>query len=408
MTPSKFVLAALATVACGCGGEGDATPDGGVGDGPVATDGPMIDGAPAGFAISVTPATVHVRPGATAALTVRVTGMIGNGVMIAASGLPAGATIEAQTVTSAGDVVLTASAALGAAPSLPTTTTITATSIEDPARLATATVDLRVVGAPGTLDPTYDTDGTLLIDFSGTGLDDEIAFERDGDFYLNGVGTAGQPIVRYRATGTLDPTFVSPAANTNASVSIIPIDATRIATRRGLIGGGDLSLHSATGALVPTFGGTGRITPAHDLSDAIYANGSLYTLGVNAGKGRIQRVSLAGAVTALTTSDVFGLFNYSELAVDAVGRVVVGGEDEVTANGRTGTIARLTAAGQPDTTFGVGGKLTISSPLANTLFVRVAISRMARPTRRSVRPARSRSRVPRIAWICSRLTVASC
>ncbi len=370
-------IASLAVVvlALGCGDSGATDPDGAVsGDGALSADGAATDANLAGFEISVTSPLVHLRPGESAPVTLNLSGMIGSGVTITASGAPAGVTIDAEVVTSTGEVELTASAALGAVANVPMTTTITATAMDDASETASASVDIRVLGAPGSLDETYDTDGTLLIDFSASGLDNKIAFEPNGDFYLNDVGTAGRPVRRYRAVGTVDPSFVNAAENTSAGVTTIPIDATHVAIRRTFIGGGDLSLHTHAGALVPSFGGTGRITPAHDLSDAIFANGAIYTLGVNAGKGRVQRVSMTGAVSALTTSDVFGLFSYTELAVDAQGRVVVGGEDEVTANGRTGTIARLTAAGQVDASFGVDGKLTISSPLANTLFVSVAVA----------------------------------
>lgn len=116
---------------------------------------------------------------------------------------------------------------------------------------------------------------------------------------------------------------------------------------------------------MPSFGGTGVITMPYNVRDTKLANGVLYTVGSSGPtKGCFQSISLTGAITAVTTSDLFATDSVTDFAVDASSRIVMGGE-----RGTAAAIGRITAAGTADTTFGVGGAFEVASPFAQTPFV---------------------------------------
>lgn len=218
-------LIALSILFAACGGSSDATaPDGGSGSDGAAGDGVALDAPAAGFAIDATPAVIRLRAGSTVTLTVMVTGSVAE-TTISVTGLPPGVTVAPKTVNAAGPVELDVVAATGAASSLPVTATIAAIAVADPASRGEDTVEVRVNGAPGALDPTFAGDGSLVIDFSATGLQRRIAFEPDYDFYL--VSNSADKVVRYRAAGAIDPTFVHEGFSIVSGTKVIPIDATR-------------------------------------------------------------------------------------------------------------------------------------------------------------------------------------
>ena len=156
--------ALLAGLALACVGDEPATVSPGTGDG---GDGdPQGEGGTqSGFTMALDPTSGSLRAGATAtfkARVVRQAGAIGALALSVPTGLPAGVSVTSDGVlenASEATITLTAlpSAAVGA-----TKITVRAESF-DHAFFQTATLDLEVRGASGTLDTTFGTGGIAAI-----------------------------------------------------------------------------------------------------------------------------------------------------------------------------------------------------------------------------------------------------
>ena len=194
-------------------------------------------------------------------------------------------------------------------------------------------------GAPGDLDATFGVGGILTTNFGGTyDWAYAVAVQPDGRIVAAGVSNAGETydfaLARYTADRSLDPTF--------GDGGIVTTDF-----------GGSYDWAYAL-ALQPdgklVVAGVSDRSGSRDFALARYLpNGAL-----DGGFGEAGLVT--GSLRLLTVDTVRGL------AVQPDGRIVAAGvtfEDEVSLrpNGDF-MIARYTAAGQPDVTFGVGGTVT--------------------------------------------------
>jgi uncharacterized delta-60 repeat protein len=187
----------------------------------------------------------------------------------------------------------------------------------------------------GTLDQTFGTGGKVK-NISGVGT--SVALQADGKIVVVGTFDPGSTssrflLARYNSDGTLDGTFGSSGVTTTA---IGNGDAFSFAI--GLLSGGRIVL-----------GGYSSGTQDHDFTVACYTSNGL--LDQTFGNGGIAATDFGG------TDDIaYGLAVQRD-------QVVLGGRSGFYPNFNFG-LARYTSSGQPDQTFGAGGKVV--TPVANS------------------------------------------
>jgi uncharacterized delta-60 repeat protein len=249
----------------------------------------------------------------------------------------------------------------------------------------------------GSLDPSFGTGGKVLTDL---GRDDEInsvTVQPDGKIVVAGFsGTARNgdrgdfAIARYTARGALDPSFgtggrvttdFAGGSDSGEAVALQPdgkIIVSGSATRAG--SGGDFAIarYTARGALDPSFGTGGRVTTdlsgRHDVADAVAiqpdgrivaAGGSdvvtnssgAYALARYSAKGALDASFGAGGTVETDLTDghdeVFGL------ALQSDGKIVAaGGANFVLAQAGDFALVRYAPDGSLDAGFGSGGTVT--------------------------------------------------
>jgi uncharacterized delta-60 repeat protein len=184
-----------------------------------------------------------------------------------------------------------------------------------------AVTRLQVNGLP---DPTFDTDGTIGIDFTGTDTAYAALVQPDGKVVVGGRSSFGGYflLARLTAAGTLDPAF-------------------------GV--GGKNSLYTGTSSQVNAL--------------ARQPDGKLLFAGASGGNMTVTRLlangnpdgsfGLAGSMSV----DIGGSESGADLALQPDGKIVVAGA--TSAGTRDMLVARFQPAGVLDTTFGVGGVRTV-------------------------------------------------
>ena len=298
----------------GPGRDGDITPDGGT-------------------SLTTTPASVIVRVGKTADITVDVArgGDATGPITIRLTNLPSGVTATTATLdpaSSSGKVTLSAAAtaALGAK-----TITLTAEGTPYPP----AQLPLLVADAPGALDKTWGTDG-LASDLSkGVGATFyALAQQSDGPVLAGGGGLAGSPqagwmLRRFAANGTPDAAFNAAAAApapADGDLRALAVDAT----------GKIICVGASTQGVGPQLLTVARFLPTGAI-DSGFAGG-------------VVRFSLAeGALGSIGLG----------LAIQADGSVVVVGSRRDAGNVESGVITRYKMNGTRDTAFNGGNTIVI-------------------------------------------------
>lgn len=167
----------------------------------------------------------------------------------------------------------------------------------------------------GALDPSFDSDGLVVTAI--TAADDDVfdlALQSDGKLVAGGwsPGEGGTAVARYNPDGSLDPSFDGDGILVG---SLGPAPAYEVALQRDgklLLGGANVLRLNRDGTIDSSFGTGGRAT-----------TGAEATALELQGDGRILAI---GSVFSATQADF--------------------------------AVARLTAAGQPDETFGRGGRVT--------------------------------------------------
>ncbi len=198
------------------------------------------------------------------------------------------------------------------------------------------------------------------------------------------VVATGPLVFRYTTTGVPDPGFSGDGA-----VDLRPAQGFQVRDVEALPGGALAVLGTresasprlmmvrltAGGAPDASFSGDGRFevptpdAPANPIASAldldVDASGNLYSLGVDSDRAlHVAKVSSAGsAVDAFGGNGVAGIpgepYQDAELAIDASGRPTV-----IAPVPSAYEIARLTATGVPDESYGPGGLVTLSGPNA--------------------------------------------
>jgi uncharacterized delta-60 repeat protein len=223
----------------------------------------------------------------------------------------------------------------------------------------------------GNLDRSFDGDGKLATDFGGTfdGAFD-IELQSDGRILVAGRGQEDFALARYRADGSLDPSFgaggkvlttFQPGSADSASAVLLQADG-KIVAGGGTRGDGAsdwaLARYLPDGALDPSFGSGGRvITPivgGHVFDLAVQRDGKLVAAGLSFvgggphialarydGEGRLDPSFDGDGIVIATVGSVA-----AHLVLQRDGKLLVAG---------AGWVIRFTAGGSLDRSFGEGG-----------------------------------------------------
>jgi uncharacterized delta-60 repeat protein len=239
----------------------------------------------------------------------------------------------------------------------------------------------------GVLDPTFDDDGKVTTDFGGSfdGAGD-VAIQPDGKILAVGWGFRSPPgramdfaLARYNTDGSLDVSFgeggkVLTAFGGNsidaANAVVLQPDGKILAagrTRSGPTYDFALARYLPNGALDPTFDGDGLVvTPLSTVNDdvfelALQRDGKIVAAGWMLGTDRadmaMARYNPEGGLDSSFEGDgkVVAPFPMSsaafEVALQRDGKILTGGSD----------VARFSADGTVDRSFGTGGRASTGS-----------------------------------------------
>jgi uncharacterized delta-60 repeat protein len=135
--------------------------------------------------------------------------------------------------------------------------------------------------ADGSLDTSFSADGILITDVGGIDQADAVAIQPDGKIVAAGGSMADFAVVRYEADGALDPAFAGDGTQHTdfgggASAHALAIGADGRIVAGGSTGAGSdwsdvaLARYRADGSLDPSFGTGGRQTTDIDFEDSAY------------------------------------------------------------------------------------------------------------------------------------------
>jgi uncharacterized delta-60 repeat protein len=192
----------------------------------------------------------------------------------------------------------------------------------------------------GVLDPTFghipDRPGRVVVDFGQThDHANGLVLQKDGKIVVSGfaMGTVRSPaLFRLREDGTLDDGF---GAMTDAGAR-----SGKVITDLGREG------HASGGALTAD----GKILITGSIGETLFV--ARYTES-----GDLDGSFGTGGLTATPFSGCIG-GNGKGIAVDAEGRIIAGGSATVTTNSFDFAVARYSAEGSLDPSFGRGGRVT--------------------------------------------------
>lgn len=249
----------------------------------------------------------------------------------------------------------------------------------------------------GLLDPTFGSGGQVMTSF--TNYDDEaraVVAQSDGKIVIAGVTTAANSktssdflVARYNADGSVDTSFGS-GGHTATDFKGLPDRANAVALQPNtggkiLVAGyatmsngyADFALarYNANGTLDTTFGNKGKVTTAFSGNSRIQSmvvDGSGRILvagvssgGISSGSLTLARYTANGALDTtfgssgkvITTLQVQG--DQMQMALQTDGRIVVASSQSGPTTGSTQFVtARFNSNGTLDTTFGTGGVVT--------------------------------------------------
>jgi uncharacterized delta-60 repeat protein len=190
---------------------------------------------------------------------------------------------------------------------------------------------LERLNADGSIDTTFGTGGTIVDASTSDEAYESVAVESNGDILVGGTSAGSLLVARYTAEGSPDGTFG------NGGRAVTAVGGTTDATAHGL-------------ALGPT-------------DDSIVVAGSA------GGQFLVDRFITAGAADPTFNTGLPLLFGIGSDG-DVLGQVAVQSNGDIVAAGASAgsvIVARVTAAGALDTTFGAGGIVTLSQLAAPDL-----------------------------------------
>jgi len=245
----------------------------------------------------------------------------------------------------------------------------------------------------GSLDTTFDTDGKVTTAM-GTSWDDAnaVAIQADGKIVVAGDSRAANlynhfALARYNADGSLDTTFgTGGKVITDFGTSDDHARAVKIQSDGKIVVAGSsnnngfntdfaLARYNADGSLDTTFGTGGKVTTAmgtaNDVAYAvtIQADGKIIAAGY-ASTGGIAAFALARYTATGSLDATFGTggkittavgtdgATAHAVAIQSDGKIVAAGDTSIGGAPSDFALVRYTTTGSLDTTFGTGGKVT--------------------------------------------------
>ncbi len=213
-------------------------------------------------------------------------------------------------------------------------------------------------------DGTHDT--TFTPPFVNIGVS-TLAVQADGkvlvggDFFNVGGNTQRNRLIRLNADGTLDSGFNTVGSGPNSTVTNIIVQpdaqiliAGSLSTYNGVAAAGIARLN-VDGSLDPTFSATAQSVSDLALqTDGKIVIGGTFTSVSGINRVRIARLNANGTLDATFDPGTGANGTVSAVALDASGRVVIGGSFTNFNGGTINRIARLQPTGALDTTFVVG------------------------------------------------------
>jgi uncharacterized delta-60 repeat protein len=241
----------------------------------------------------------------------------------------------------------------------------------------------------GTLDAGFGSGGLVTTDFGGFDQANGVALQSDGKIVVVGILGGAVGVARYNADGSLDSTFGSggkvitdATATPDGGFDVAVTSAGKIVVGGGTsFGASDFLIirYNADGSLDSGFGSGGIVTTDFGGGDiafgiALTADGKITAAGVmraaapgSPGDFALARYNSDGSLdssfgsggkvtTDFSSSDDTG----NGLVIQPGGSITVAGITGTAATGTSFAVARYTASGALDTSFGSGGKATAS------------------------------------------------
>lgn len=249
-------------------------------------------------------------------------------------------------------------------------------------RVALITVcffNLNLAVPSGSLDTTFNSAGTPpgTVQYSGA-IGIGMTLQTDGKVVLAGYSGSNGALVRYTSTGTLDSLFGTGGLVTTSTTDTLQFSAVTIQPDGNLVAAGvtlsgDLFVAryiATNGALDSSFGSGGTVTTpigsslANFVDVTLQSDGKIVIAGTSdsPGKFTVVRYTAAGVLDTsfgtggITKTAIGSNAIANALTIQTDGKIVVGGY--ASTSGNHFTVARYTAGGILDTTFGGTGIVT--------------------------------------------------
>jgi uncharacterized delta-60 repeat protein len=235
----------------------------------------------------------------------------------------------------------------------------------------------------GILDTTFGTGGYRLTNIGVTNYSNVVALQVNNQPMLGGLGSSQFALARYQLTGSLDTTFgTAGITTTNPTGMSDYIHSIAFQSDGKFVVVGDDDLHivrlarySTTGILDTTFGAAGITTttitgnPFSRFKIAIQSTGNIIIAGdMGSNDFIVGRYNSSGVLdttfgtAGITQIDFYGSSDSGYgVKLSNNNSIFVGGAITNGGNQNFG-LAKLSADGALDTTFGTGGKVDISIP----------------------------------------------
>jgi uncharacterized delta-60 repeat protein len=214
----------------------------------------------------------------------------------------------------------------------------------------------------GRLDRGFGNDGTVLSRSGPSESAGGVAIQRDGKIVAAGAEGAGFVVARYTARGRLDPSFGRRGTVSTKLGSYGAGGAVAIEPNGKIVAGGyfGLARYTARGRLDPSFGQGGTVSTKFGFKAfAIEPDGKIVAVGSASWSFGLVRYTADGALDPtfgdggkVRTRFSSGISSAEGVVIQPDGKIVVAG-------GGAGyfLLARYTADGKLDPTFGRGGKV---------------------------------------------------
>ncbi|MBK9214436.1 MAG: PD40 domain-containing protein [Chloracidobacterium sp.] len=240
------------------------------------------------------------------------------------------------------------------------------------------------IARPGDLDPTFGDGGIAITrgnSFNHLDSAYAMAIQSDAKMVVVGDGYSGGlgwdfAVVRYNATGSLDPSFgdrgivITSLGDSHDGARAVAIQPDGKIVVAGYSSGSGSAVvrYNPDGSLDTSFNGTGIIrASAGGAAVAIQADGKIVTAGSSGGGFAILRYNTNGTPdlslngTGMVTTPIGNVSSgATSLKIQSDGKIVAAGSSRDDVTGNSFAVVRYTTSGHLDTTFNGTGKATTS------------------------------------------------